>query len=334
MEEDFGAVIEFSYGQDNKARLTVMHHGVRIHMTILTKNLEESPQLMHQYLNYLKTAEIETDGSVIEELFDWILRECSSELNRLAPPPDSFKADTASLKDYVHAKTFYVTVHSSQDNYFTLQKEDAPVGSRSGSKLGARVPEQVCSTWPIFKTSDIMICADSWEQAVSQVPREVTTGGSDRLFFKPYRFCDSKLARRELTSYEKIRSAELNGLRISRLEGLVQDQQGILFGLLLSYIDGEPLGHLFMPSIAKTCRQQWVRQITSTLHSLHEAGIVWGDAKPDNILIDTSSNAWIIDFGGGNTEGWVDLEVAGTKEGDEQGLSRIVNFVLDEPLND
>lgn len=31
---------------------------------------------------------------------------------------------------------------------------------------------------------------------------------------------------------------------------------------------------------------------------LHGIGIVWGDGKAENVLIDINDNAWIIDFGG------------------------------------
>lgn len=94
-----------------------------------------------------------------------------------------------------------------------------------------------------------------------------------------------------------------------------------------SYIDGQPLTHAIVPSVPQPLLQQWVEQITLVVTWLHEAGIVWGDAKPDNVLIDASKDAWIIDFGGGYTEGWVDPDLAGTEEGDNQGLYRIVEFL-------
>ena len=33
--------------------------------------------------------------------------------------------------------------------------------------------------------------------------------------------------------------------------------------------------------------------VSTTLACLHEAGIVWGDAKAANILVDMDDNAWI-----------------------------------------
>lgn len=60
---------------------------------------------------------------------------------------------------------------------------------------------------------------------------------------------------------------------------------------------------------------------------LQASGIIWGDAKPDNILAGTDQNFWMVDFWGGYTRGWVDGDKAQTFEGDLQALSKIVDFV-------
>lgn len=39
-----------------------------------------------------------------------------------------------------------------------------------------------------------------------------------------------------------------------------------------------------------------------TIEKLHKVGVVWGDAKADNILIDKNDDAWEIDFGGGGLD--------------------------------
>jgi hypothetical protein len=44
-------------------------------------------------------------------------------------------------------------------------------------------------------------------------------------------------------------------------------------------------------------------------------------------LIDKNDDAWIVDFGGSYTLGWVDKEKAGTLEGDMQGLTKIMEIL-------
>lgn len=52
-----------------------------------------------------------------------------------------------------------------------------------------------------------------------------------------------------------------------------------------------------------------------TVRLLHQIGVIWGDGKASNVLIHRETDdAWVIDFGGGWTEGWVEGDrVAGKK---------------------
>ncbi|PWY95618.1 hypothetical protein BO94DRAFT_552491 [Aspergillus sclerotioniger CBS 115572] len=61
------------------------------------------------------------------------------------------------------------------------------------------------------------------------------------------------------------------------------------------------------PETSLELRKQWDSQVTSTLDGLHEAGI----------------NAWIVDFWGGYTRGWVEMCRMETVEGDREGIAKI-----------
>ena len=74
-------------------------------------------------------------------------------------------------------------------------------------------------------------------------------------------------------------------------------------------------------------RRRWATQISRSLDKLHEGGIIWGDVKAENVLIDKDDNAWLIDFGSSYTVVWVDEEKAGTLEGDAQGLAKIMDIL-------
>lgn len=73
-------------------------------------------------------------------------------------------------------------------------------------------------------------------------------------------------------------------------------------------------------------REKWANQMIQTAEQIHKIGVIWGDAKAANILIDEDDNAWLVDFGGSWTAGWVDSELAGTIPGDLQGLRKILEW--------
>lgn len=112
---------------------------------------------------------------------------------------------------------------------------------------------------------------------------------------------------KELLTYSIIHLAEFDTtIRTSWLDGLVQDDNGNVIRLLLSYtdccgttlccIDGRD------PKYSEV-RQKWVGQISHTLKHLNRHHIVWGYAKAANVLIDVNGDAYMMDFGGGHTEG-------------------------------
>jgi tRNA A-37 threonylcarbamoyl transferase component Bud32 len=78
-------------------------------------------------------------------------------------------------------------------------------------------------------------------------------------------------------------------------------------------------------------RRRWYEQISDAVHKIHKPGYVWGDVKPENVLIDTNRDACLVDFEGRYTLGWVDGELAETKASDLQGLGRIRSFLKLEP---
>lgn len=81
-----------------------------------------------------------------------------------------------------------------------------------------------------------------------------------------------------------------------------------------------------IPSLS--LRKKWATQIEHTVKELHCHGVVWGDAKPDNVAIDVDDNAWVLDFGGGGTPGWMDPSTYETEEGDLNVVARIETELL------
>jgi len=93
-------------------------------------------------------------------------------------------------------------------------------------------------------------------------------------------------------------------------------------GMLLERIDGMTL-HDLMRDASIADRRRWMDQIDETVQKLHNHGFVWGDVKPDNVMIGPSGDAILIDFGGGCTLEYIEIELQDTKEGDLQGLKKL-----------
>jgi serine/threonine protein kinase len=114
---------------------------------------------------------------------------------------------------------------------------------------------------------------------------------------------------------------------IVRLFHLVTDKHDMVEAMLLEYIsDAQPLSKA--ESLVSDQYTRWTEQIRDAIQYLHRNNLVWGDAKPGNILIRGTDSIVLVDFGGGYTEGWVDSMSSGTKQGDWEGYQKIVRYLL------
>ena len=133
---------------------------------------------------------------------------------------------------------------------------------------------------------------------------------------------------KELLTYSEIHTAQFySTVRTSRLDGLVQDDDGHVTGLLLSYIDCH--GMTLYCIDGRDPKYSDIHQISHTLKHLHSQSIVCGDAKLANVLINVNGDAYLIGFGGGYTQGWVEKELSNLIYGDLQGLESIKRHLLE-----
>lgn len=78
---------------------------------------------------------------------------------------------------------------------------------------------------------------------------------------------------------------------------------------------------------------KWKKQVREIVGELHAVGIIWGDVNLGNIIVDYELNAWVIDFGSGFIDEFVDKDLAGTKEGDLEGIDRIFqDWILSDDM--
>ncbi|KAI0502853.1 hypothetical protein F5B22DRAFT_631660 [Xylaria bambusicola] len=136
---------------------------------------------------------------------------------------------------------------------------------------------------------------------------------------------------KEMADLYDLRQASIQGhtlIRVPPLLGYVKHPEaGCVIGFVREWIPGVPLRDIRIATTPESQRHKWASQIADTVKQLHDIEVVWGDGKPDNVIIDENDNAWLIDFGGGWTRGWVPEELVETIEGDDHAVKKIMEFL-------
>ncbi|KAI7486535.1 hypothetical protein KC351_g3254 [Hortaea werneckii] len=166
-------------------------------------------------------------------------------------------------------------------------------------------------------------------------PAKVQTPEGQTYFLKLVDRDQPQPVKREIHLLDEIQKRGLHKhMKCPKLEGLVtmSGGQSKIMAFLQTHIpDPIPLTTKLDADVPQDLRDRWAGESESVKEILHENGIVWGDAKADNFMVDAHNDLWIIDFGGSYTEGWVDPELKDTAEGDDQGVEKIAN-ALHDPL--
>ncbi|EWG55540.1 hypothetical protein FVEG_13528 [Fusarium verticillioides 7600] len=324
------SVIEFTFhSQHTDTEFVVMCNYRQFIISASADSFSQSSALRNKYLFFLKVADnYELDGYTLEDFYDWIVAPL---LPKFREVPEI--TSTLTLQHFLFPETCRYDIQGDGEQLVASASTDS---SEVNPMFGIQLPEESCAPWHHFDPKDIQLPRKKNEHGPpSYLPSRVLLKDGNAAFFKPMRWGDQKTFMNELEKYKNIRDAHLDeSLRISRLIGLVRDGTGPVFGLLLTYIDcgRKTLLCAAGPDISRELKQSWAQQVHDAVQQLHAAGIIWGDAKPDNVLVDRKNDAWLIDFGGGYTNGWVPKELAGTVEGDLQGLKRINEFLLNGSL--
>ncbi|TVY87562.1 hypothetical protein LAWI1_G005477 [Lachnellula willkommii] len=148
-----------------------------------------------------------------------------------------------------------------------------------------------------------------------------------------------KAVQREYACLKKIADSQhAYSISALRLIGFVidgGDDEEASIGIIEEYIPHTvTLGRLLKNTNTNTeivtpeRRRKWAEQIRRNIALLHDIGVLWGDGKPENVLIHSGTDdCYLVDFGGSWTDGWVDAELRETEAGDEQALTRILYFL-------
>ena len=344
--------------------LEIQVRASRYRITVSPSDFRNSPIRCHEFQEYFEFLRSqnnndddddddsfkETDedenashGPTVYDCFDWAATPCLAEFERLSLALPVLEDGQTLTLSYFLAISAYECNLTATDEVLTPGEielmdmdEDMWPSPRSEDE------DTWTTSFPSFSPTEITVICDNPEHPFDSNPSQVSVG-QQKLYFKESSDPDDEVAKKEVDTYERIAAANLGhkaGVRTSRLYGVVRNERNQLIGLLLHRIEeATPLTFAINPETPEASKNRWAQQIRDTVTALHRAGITWGDAKPDNVLVDVHGDAWIIDFGGGRTEGWVDSDKAGTVDGDLQGLERILKFIassgedLDGPMD-
>ncbi|KAI8627095.1 hypothetical protein F5Y19DRAFT_444326 [Xylariaceae sp. FL1651] len=271
---------------------------------------------------------------ISEQILDAIVEAGRSLFDRLAPPPAPDASTPMDLQNLLFPKEylFYFCTNVENNTAELIPKGNEYI-THEEFELKYQPPANQDLVLRKFSTRDIHVLekllGDGYITRVSAGGREMCSkvGNEWR----------ADALERELSCLLMISTSQhAAALRVPKLLGLVEaaDDRRII-GLLQEYVplsdtcELSTLHHIeSVSSIAKARREKWASQIQDTIHLLHQIGVTWGDGKAANVLIDRDTDdIWIIDFGGGWTDGWVSQELSGTVEGDLAAVKKIIEFL-------
>ena len=310
----FWAVSESVYCDENYY-LTIRCNGKRFYIIAEADDLHGD--LREEFVGMVEGEDYELEGWVAEPLLPSMKELASTE------------PDYLTLAEFYNPETFTFKLLSNDRKLSCVRLPDdtdpeaynSPKISLSKLPTNQRIKSLDASTATIIRRTEEDFGADT--------PSKVLVDGK-QYHFKPVQEPHSFL--REFGILSKLAKTGLNEkCRVPTVYSLVHytNEEESILGFLMEVIKSKrKLSTTFRyGNTEPQQRQKWFSQIEDTARQLHENGIVWGDVKPDNVLIDEEDNAWILDFGGGYNSEFVDEDVIETIEGDVQGISRIKKWL-------
>ncbi|KAK7415189.1 hypothetical protein QQZ08_012417 [Neonectria magnoliae] len=310
------------YVRWNSARLVVHLHKSESPPGTALPPIENS--FIERY-NVACDAEDDDEADTLsDEILDAIVEAGRSTFDQIAPPPT---LTSTSLHTLLFPDEFAFCFRTLGGKAELIRSESNGFGHPFQLKVGRDF------NLPRFSTKNIQVLENilynGYIARVAVDGKEMCSKAGDSK-------CP-EAAQRELECLWKITTSPYaTTIRVPKLLGLIEvsaDKRAV--GFVADFIpvsatwELSTLGSIEAVSeVAKDRRKKWALQVQETVHVLHQIGVVWGDGKASNVLIHRDTDdAWIIDFGGGWTDGWVTPELSGTVEGDDMAVGKIFEFL-------
>ncbi|KAF5989618.1 hypothetical protein FBULB1_758 [Fusarium bulbicola] len=351
------AVYQLNSGIGDGANIVLGFNGCLLSVSIFpsngsstkdTEGQQDRPQQDH-FINAIEKATVCQDDEEYEELVDEVLIPILDTggplFHQLIPSRDERVQNNQSLHHLLFPPVLYFRLEAltrtTSVSLISIDSSEASTTLTIDPAFDQSIDQdlQLNPDMPRFTPEDISV-AEVFVRGAFTITAAVEVQGQD-MFCKSHvraggLFGTSKA--RELNCLsEMVKVFPPNATKIPQLVRYIhhKDTQQIL-GFLRQWVPGRRLSDGLAAGTPEK-RQKWACQIRRSIELLHQNGLVWGDGKPSNVIIDDVDDAWLVDFGGGYTRGWVDEELMETKQGDEQALEKIVKLLNrndDVPLSE
>ncbi|KAK4162979.1 hypothetical protein QBC43DRAFT_264850 [Cladorrhinum sp. PSN259] len=341
-------VYRIEAGDSDGADILFDFNGQRIQLSVLPSSPSSQPDpeninfLEDRLIHLLGQATLTEDMDEYEAILDQalepileagraIFREAASRNTTSASQEPSEQLDLHSLL-YPPTLTFRLKTIATKVSIVAIQASETFTNFEPTPDYGIEQDLDIDDSLPRHSSKDIAVLEPFVRGSSSTVSRVLVQGREMVCRAQKQGLLDPTLEQ-ELVALQKIRHARQSGhlptsVHVAQLLGYVTHAEtGHIIGLLRDWVSGRSLSKIATDETPARTRQKWALQIRQTVKQLHDIGVVWGDGKASNIVVDNEDEIWLIDFGGGWTDGWVDEALAGTVDGDEQAVEKITEFL-------
>jgi hypothetical protein len=324
------------YVGDERLELTIMSNETRFHIYFDSEELcgyGEDETLVKEFKRFKEN--LDTDGAVMEEFENWMVKPCADLIKHLALSVSGF--DTPTLEQVLNPETFIFKLHNvggvlDAELRQHPTDDEKKIGLQWGVSSAEPCVVEALRRVPAYPATHLAIVTNSSSDNMDYDLSPKTVEEIDtkmKYYFKPASYKPSFV--KELTALLDIDDKlPQENLGLPKLVGIVVCGDGAkIAGLLVEYIHGsKTLERRIQDNEAsKGQREDWLVQVRNMVTRLHEADIIWGHVHPNYILIDSHGDAWATDFGEGYIKGWIDPEQAGTKDADLEALSKLERYL-------
>lgn len=303
-------------------QMVLTYNRVRFVLVMTRPEREQDNHIVATLFRKMDEAENDPDEMAydrcLEGVREFIISGCKNTMYHLASSIPRINDEPQSLEDFLHPTTVYLRLESAQGHIKATELKN--IEHYASTHESVFLP-MGCVPQPIENLVPAEGLAFMEDLHMGNVIK-VSHKGETYIFKSASNGSEDQLEReiRVLEQISKKWGKARDGPQVPCLIGLVTSRNRIS-GLLETFIDGENLYEIEISAVNVEKRRDWKTQIKETVRVLHDNGLVWGDAKAANILVDKIGQAYLIDFGGSWTGGWIDEDVSGTVEGDMQGLA-------------